>query len=298
MYKKILFPTDFSVPSQAAYQFAVELASATKGEILVVYLLKLPLHPETTFGIQPPPFDGKMLEEQAKTAIRLFNEMVDKFPSEVNVDFIVEQAETVTGILACVKKYDIDLVVMSTHGDTHADEFFVGSTTAEVARSSDIPVLAIPYKISLNSIQEIVLPNTMHLDQDEFMRSVKKFQKLFNAKLQVLLINTAQNFYSDAEAKELLERFAQKYELHNYTLNCHNDAQVVNGIISFTGKGKGRIIIMATHGRKGLKRLFKGSIAELVMTKVNQPVCICNLNQSAGKGSAKKSTQGSRKNRN
>ena len=40
-------------------------------------------------------------------------------------------------------EYDVDLIVMGTHGRTGLDRYLLGSVTERVVRLSDVPVLAV-----------------------------------------------------------------------------------------------------------------------------------------------------------
>ncbi|MFB6312157.1 MAG: universal stress protein, partial [Salinirussus sp.] len=47
-------------------------------------------------------------------------------------------------ILDYIDQYDIDLVVMGTHGRSGLDRMLLGSVTEKVLRQAAIPVLAVP----------------------------------------------------------------------------------------------------------------------------------------------------------
>ena len=74
--KRIFIPTDFSDSSQASFKFALDLAKEADAKLFVVHMIGLPILPETTFGIQPRPFDPKLskeLESRATTAFQKMN---------------------------------------------------------------------------------------------------------------------------------------------------------------------------------------------------------------------------------
>ncbi len=280
--KKILVPTDFSAPSKASFKFAIDLASKANAEVHVVHMNELPLLPETTFGIQPYSLDPQVLTRAIEAANRAFENMKKEYASNVQVYFQTINDYVVPGMRVYIEDNNVDLVVMSTHGASDLEEFFIGSTAEKIARFSPVPVISIPKEIRLDTIRNIVFPTTLELDQNDLMKDLKEFQRLLNAKLHVLLINTPLHFYDDHEAHQRLERFAKYYDLHDFTLNFRNHRYERSGVLEFMNEIKGDMIAMATHGRTGFAHFFKGSIAEGVLNRIDHPIWTWNLKMHKG----------------
>lgn len=270
--KRILVPTDFSEPSQRSYKFALDLAEAIEGEVFVLHLIDIPLMQETTFGIQPPPIGKSLLKPFEEKASAIFKYITKKYPTTVPVHFFPAHREVVPGILSFAETKKIDLIVMSTHGASGFDEFFTGSTAEIVARYAPVPVLATEKKSSFHKIKNIVFPNTLEPGQTDLVRRLKQLQAACRAKLHVLLVNTPAHFHTDAEARRLLDDFAHHHNLENCTLNHRSNQSEVAGIADFMEEVRGDMVAMATHGRIGLARFVKGSIAESVADLVEKPV--------------------------
>jgi nucleotide-binding universal stress UspA family protein len=278
--KRILVPTDFSTPSKASYKFAIDLASRAHGEVHVVHMNELPLLPETTFGIQPYPRDPEALTKIIQAANKAFEAMKKQYPSDVPVYFNTISDYVVHGIQEYIRDNDIELVIMSTHGASNLEEFFIGSTAEKIVRLSPVPVIAIPREIKLETIKRIVFPTTLELEENDLIKNLKELQTLLNAKLHVLLINTPLDFYNEQEATKRLERFAKYYNLNDFTLNFRSHQFERTGILEFMNEIHGDMIAMATHGRTGPAHFFKGSIAEGVLNRIDHPIWTWNLKTS------------------
>jgi len=270
--KRILIPTDFSGPSKASIRFAIDLASRAGAEIHVVHMIELPLLPETTFGIQPYPLDPVAVEKAITMANNLFEEMRKQFPSHVAIRFKTINDYVVPGIRQYIADNEIDLVVMSTHGASDLQEFFVGSTAEKIVRFSPVPVISIPKEAEAGSIKNIVFPTALEPGQHDLVKDLKDLQQLLGAKLHVLFINTPGNFYNDREARQKLEALARQYSLRDYTLNFRSHRFERSGILEFMNEIRGDMIAMATHGRTGFAHFFKGSIAEKVLNRIDNPI--------------------------
>jgi Universal stress protein UspA and related nucleotide-binding proteins len=275
--KRILVPTDFSEPSQASFRFAVELATKAQAEVFVVHIIELPFLPETTFGLQPYSFDPELINDLGRRAAEAFDQMKRKYSPGLRVSFHPIHDHIVPGIRMFVEQNDISIVIMSTHGASGLDEFIVGSTAEKIARSSPVPVIALPKEVEIDNIKNIVFPSALKLDQEEVMQGLKEMQQLLDAKLHILLINTPFKFCTDEQARTLLEKFAKHYALHNFTLNFRNHRSERSGILEFVDEIKADMIAMATQGRTGLAHFFQGSIAASVLNRVDQPIWIYKL---------------------
>jgi nucleotide-binding universal stress UspA family protein len=270
--KRILVPTDFSEQSVQAFKFAVDIARAARAQLYVIHMVELPLLQETTFGIQPHPFDPELLTELEARADSAFDKIKSEVSHDVQIRFQPIHDYVVPGIRIFIAQNKIDLVVMSTHGASGLGEFFIGSTAEKIARFSTVPVISLPQSYEFSKIKNIVFPNSLTLDQDDLIVRLKEIQELTTARLHVLLVNTRVKFFDDKHAQEQLRRFVKYYDLKNYTLNVRNHQFERSGILEFMNEIKGDMLAMATHGRTGLSHFFRGSIAEAVLNRVDHPI--------------------------
>lgn len=270
--KRILVPTDFSDPARKSFKFALDLAGNAGAEVIVVHMVELPVLPETTFGIQPPLVDPGVKEALESKATQAFERMKREYPSDVRVSFKTIHDYIVPAIRSFVSDNHIDLIVMSTHGASGLDEFFIGSKAEKIARFSPVPVIAIPREIEFSTIKNIVFPTTLEFDQEDLVSDLKELQRVCHARLHVLLISTPGNFYNSEQATKQLERFARHFDLHNFTLNFRSHQFERRGILDFMNEIKGDMVAMATHGRTGLAHFLRGSIAESVLNRIDHPI--------------------------
>ncbi|HRK53464.1 MAG TPA: universal stress protein [Cyclobacteriaceae bacterium] len=270
--KKILVPCDFSDSAVQAFKFAVEIANQSKGEILLLNVVELPVIHENvmmpTFS-----FEDTFLKEMKERADKDFNKMKTKWAKEgPKVSTFVEYGAPTPIISQFVEKKKVDLVVMGTKGASGLKEFFVGSNTEKIVRWSPVPVISIKKSVKVSSIKNIVFPSTLRADEEKLTMRVKALQAFFKAKLHVVNVNTPANFRTDVITRQQLKDFAERFMLKDYTLNVYNDLNEELGVANFTKEVKGDMVAMATHGRKGLNRLMSGSIAEDVVNHIECPI--------------------------
>lgn len=280
--KRILVPCDFSKPAIEAYKFAVDLAAASRGEVLVMHAIALPMLTETTFGIQPHPLDTMEFRKLERHSTEAFGRMKKSYPApkDVQVKFLALEDYLLPGIHHMTEETGIDLIVMGTNGSAGMEEFFVGSNTEKVVRQSRVPVIALRQRPLLKGIKKIVLPTTLEPCQDAFMERVKALQAFFGASIHVLFLNPVTLFSSEREARDAMLEFASHYGLKDFTVNIRHHHSEATGIIDFVHETEGDLLAMGTHGRQGLARLFSGSVTEKVVNHVDCPIWTCNIRKN------------------
>lgn len=267
--KKIIVPCDFSEPAIEAFKFAIDLAIKSKGSVLVLKVIDIPIAYEASFAIPSYAFNLGMSKELEDDAKKSFKKLQQKFGRGYKrVKFFVVHGPASMMIRDFIEEKKPDLVVMGTHGTSGLQEFFVGSNTEKIVRFSKVPVFAIRKAIPVSKIKNIVFPTSLELNQTDFIKKLMVVQAFFKAKLHILFLNTPFNFVRDNELKD----YAKHFEFRNYTLNIRNDRYEPDGIIAFTNEVKADMLAMATHGRKGLSHFVSGSITESVVNHVKCPV--------------------------
>ncbi len=268
--KKILVPCDFSEPAIEAFQFAIDLANHSGGTVSVLTVIDVPV---IVYGasIDMPAYDfsSDMIKGMEEDANKNYTKMAKKFAKGfTDLSFNVIQGSIAATISDFVMDKKIDLVVMGTHGATGIKEFFVGSNTEKIVRFSSAPVFAIRKAVPVSSVKNIVFPTTLQLDQLDFIKKVKLLQDFFDATLHILYVNTPINYIRESDLKE----YSKAVKFTNFTVNVRNDRYEPDGIILFAEEIKADLLVMATHGRKGLSHFIAGSVTEDVVNHVECPV--------------------------
>lgn len=270
--KKILVPCDFSDQAVQAFKFAVDVARQSKGEVLLLTVIEVPVVHEA--ALMPSiSFEEVFLKESRERAEKDFAKMKSKWAKdEPTVKTFVEFGNPSAVIRNFIDSKKVDLVVMGTKGASGLKEYLVGSNTEKIVRWSKAPVIAIKKYVKGSSIKNIVFPNTLERSQEDLIMKVKALQNFFNAKLHILYVNTPANFKSDSESKKRLEDFGKRFMFKDYTLNIYNDIYEEGGVLNFAKSVNADMIAIATHGRKGLNHLLSGSIAEDLVNHIECPI--------------------------
>lgn len=157
-WRKILVPTDFSTASRWAYDHALEAASTTDAELVVLHVRLLnPSKPgELRFPADPSVYD--YVEQQELSVLRAH---AAKQKPDVRLRLQVRKGVKASDeILACATEENTDLVILATHTKHVIAHLIIGSTTVSVLGGCRVPVLVIRYGVEPTEIRRIAVPWT------------------------------------------------------------------------------------------------------------------------------------------
>jgi len=270
MLNKLLVPTDFSPLAENALRIAAQLAKKHNSEIYLLHMLELPLQQ----------IDAMSSHSDLPEAVYFMRLAHKRFEDIMEMDFLegikvhetVNFHETSDGILETCSEYNIDLVVMGSHGAHGFKEMFIGSNTEKVVRTSNVPVLVIKNEHSELDVKEFVYASSFTEENKAPFKKAVALANLLKARMHLLVINTINNFYTTAQADEMMIAFIDYSKPDDFTLNIYNDETIEKGILNFSKLANADLIGMSTHGRQGLAHFFNGSISEDLVNHARRPV--------------------------
>lgn len=275
--KNILVPIDFSVQAEYAARVASDIARRTKSKIFLLHMLELP-----TGIIDPASYGSSSNTPTSLLFLKRAHEKFEDFKKmsyfdDVEIEDAVLFHKAYDGIIDESKKHKADLIVMGSRGTSGFEEMLVGSNTEKVVRNSDVPVLVIKQEIKKFNVKNIVFASNFKYKNRSSFQKILDFASLFNAKLHLLKINTIHNFETTKESSDAIRNFINDFDLGDYTLNIYNDVSIESGILNFSKAINVDVIVLNTHGRRGLAHLFNGSIGEDLANHAKLPVVTFKL---------------------
>jgi nucleotide-binding universal stress UspA family protein len=274
--KTILVPTDFSEQAHVALDLASGIAQKNSATVQLLSVVEAPQGTSfSAMGEVTAPdgmdsmFFAQLLKRQRERLEKLVKD--DKY-QDISLEGEVDIGNPFENISKMIADRDVDLVVMGTQGSSGMEEILVGSNTEKVVRRAKCPVLTVKEAVDASSIKDIVFATNLRHTEEKLMKELLKLQKLFDAKLHILCVNTPSTFETDRFYREGMQNLVNKYNISNYTMNVYNDDVEEDGIVFFAEDINADMIALATHGRTGIRHLLSGSIAEDVVNHAKRPV--------------------------
>lgn len=288
--KKIIVPTDFSEQAQHALDLASEIANKTGAKIVLMHVIEFAKKQTTFLGSSTLSTMGSMttgVEMDDIYFIQLFKRRKKQMaavlsdPSYANIDITdkIMMGTPYHAIEEEITESDADFIIMGTTGVNDWEESLIGSTAEKVVRHASCPVLTLRKKMKLAEIDKIVFASDFKEKKPGYMRLVKNIQKLFEAELHIVFVNTPGHFINEREIIKNLKNFAEENKLDDHKIHVYCHQHEEEGIVWFTEDFKMDMVMMATYGRSGFSRLFDHSIAEDVVNFSKKPVVTFNLHQ-------------------
>ena len=142
MIRRILFPSDFSPASRAAFAKAVSLAKQNRAEVVVAHVLT-PIMPTADGYISPDAY-AQMEDASRRYAKKHVDALVAKARQMgVRARGLVLEGAPSDRIVRAARGQRADLIVMGTHGRTGIARFVLGSVASRVVSHAACPVLTV-----------------------------------------------------------------------------------------------------------------------------------------------------------
>ena len=274
----ILFPTDYSEGSEYAFYLASELAMARGARLLVVHVVEPPVY-TGEFATPPPPVEA-------------FRDRVDEWLKECRLPGRLQHIESrvVEGfaweeIVRAAQDSRCDLIVMRSEGKTGIGRTLLGSVAERVARQAPCPVLIckeaqgkgidVPTQTALSLFPTILVPSDLS-DRSQEAFSVAMSLAGLGSRLIVQHVITAVEHASPEARSAVLKRLHDLYPASNSVSMVYrlSGGEPVEEIRRAAEDTHCNLVVMSSHGRKGVNRLLMGSVAESVFRAVSVSVLI------------------------
>lgn len=276
----ILVPLDFSSESRNALQVAIQIAQRTDATISLLHVLEIP---SASYSMVGDVYAGSValdnvytshIQESAESQLTSVVQWIEKQGVEVNSNIV--HGSVFREIEQRARQDKVDLIVMGSKGASGWQEVLIGSNAEKVIRQSKIPVLIIKKPLDLDDIRNILL--AVGDDTDRSVDAAKAMQLLTGATCHLLKVYRRTTLDKTLEQTEKdLQEFAEKTGFRDYTTNVVFAQWVEEGILDFVTNHSIDMIIIGTHGYKGINHFLLGSHAEDIANHSELPVLSINI---------------------
>jgi universal stress protein A len=144
MFSRILVPTDFSPPSDAALEYARMLAAKFGSTLRILHVIDDPSAASDFVGDGFAPSTAEIrdgLLAQARTHLDRLMNLVDRSRYHAHADAVL--GTPAATIIDFARATGTSLIVMGTHGRTGLAHLLMGSVAEQVVRTAPCPVFTV-----------------------------------------------------------------------------------------------------------------------------------------------------------
>ena len=274
--RRILVPTDFSNHAADALRHAVLLGSEYNAEITLLHVDEFSVSPLGALGVRAEYVD--VYQQKKEEYLReWFKKLIEdaKRPS-VNLKWQIIHGRAYKVIVEESEKQEYDLIVIATRGLTHLSTYLIGGTAERVVRLSRQPVLSIQAAPTQGGkFESILCPTDLSPAANVALSYALSIALTNNADLYIQYISELEK---PEKEEDVRKRMPSLLEHHPRAANAKvhyvfdRDVEPSNSIIRFAEDREVGLIVMSTHGRKGLRRVYIGNTTAEVVRQSSRPV--------------------------
>lgn len=276
-YRKILVAFDGSPSAVNAVKQACRLAKAEQSWVKVLAVL--------------PTYEGDLefvavgdLRQNMEEAGRKLVEQAKVLAGEVAVLADVAQGEPYERIVRVAEEENCDLIVMGRRGLSRLERDLIGGVTARVIGHTGRDVLVVPEQAQLDWSRLLLATDGSPFSAMAVTRAISLAARHQGQLSAVSVAYTNDEFYALApsavhglveQAEGLLAKVGEQGKAAGVTVNpVVRQGEPFEAICALAEELDSTLIIMGSHGRKGLTRLLMGSVTEHVVGLAHCPVLI------------------------
>ena len=275
-WKRILTPTDFSPSAERAVRTAEHLCRQEGARLDLLHVIQLPAPSYLgRLGL-----DRGLRETWTDAAREELDGIVRGVPPGIAVEAIVRVGKPWKEILDTARERDAGLVCLGNSGHSVVERWLLGSTAENVVRHSDVPVLIVRDR-ALTDVRRVLLPVDFDPGTKLAVRfALESFPAAEIAALHVvaplppadpvvgpLVPNLAA---IRGEVRALLDELGAGRVRETVRLM----ADPADAVLEAARETDVDLLVLATHGRRGLTRALLGSVAEKIVRHADRPVLV------------------------
>jgi nucleotide-binding universal stress UspA family protein len=308
----ILVPVEIDKNAVPVVQWAVLLAQALDSRLTLLHVNEAfePLEQRPAFGdsLRHSTATEVWQRHYEHAAWLELASLVEQYCTGVTVETLLLEGRAPQRILGHLEKTPFDLLVMGTHGKPWYQRLLLGSTVESVLRATAVPVLVVRNTAATPKpprLKTLLLPTDFSLSGtvgEEWglllaahgVEKVTLVHVIENPLLEVYNPDAAELDLRKVmeESRHHPPRSAQPFWEHAHRVaqakltllrqplvGAHRqvEVQVRDGsaaaeILTVAGSEEPDLVVLATHGRTGVRRLLLGSVTEKVMQTASCPV--------------------------
>lgn len=292
MYDRILFPTDGSETASEVFEYSIQIASTHDATI---HVLNVADSTETsTTRIQ-----GEIVDVLEQEGEEIVEELATK-ATERGVPVVpeVRQGKPAETIVDYASEYEIDCIVMPTHGRSGIERYLLGSVTERVVRATTVPVLTVTPSENGEFAyppQDMLLPTdgsqcaTLALDESTSLATAT------GSALHLLTVVETANLGIDVRSTIARDRYEERANVILAAGRKRAEDATVGEVATSVAFGQPYreirsyitdndvdLVVIGTHGETNFSRYVLGGVsAKLLRTS---PVPVLLVPKTAGEG--------------
>jgi nucleotide-binding universal stress UspA family protein len=282
---RILVPTDFSLGSEYACQYAIQMAKQLSAEVKILHVYENPIidvsvKESATFEAYATHLRREM-EKKAREGIMDFSQRMKTYMETERIEHVrlhstISMGNIIRRIRKVSETYQPDLVVLGTVGKREAPKSILAGVAEEIIKRLNIPVYAIPgpfKKIYFDEMRILYATDFNESDNNSLNRLLKIVEP-FDTHITCIHIDSSNNPSSESKMNNLNDMLRKEYGAYKIECCLIQDEDVFHGLKEFAEKNHINLLSLTTQKRGIFEALFKPSLFKKILQESNLPMLI------------------------
>lgn len=306
MYRNIMVPTDGSGFDREAILVALRIAERCQAKIRLVRVMGIGAYWGTSASPEGVVVTEETIRAETDAALSELYALAAECRSICStvITTDLEQGPIADMLVAYARRNDVDLIVISSHGRRGIARLALGSVTDLLIRKTTIPVLVVKPKASYLSpeaskeFHSIVVPLDGSGLAEQILGPIVPLAKLEEASITLLHVLAPEETPITGEvagapwwekkvaaARAYLSRRAKALRTHGVSakVDVVIGENVAESITDYARREGADLIAIATHGRGGVARVLRGSVADGVTKRAMSSILVFHPDPEAEK---------------
>jgi nucleotide-binding universal stress UspA family protein len=284
-YERILVPLDGSDLAEQALAPAVEIAMAMSAEIMCLQVV-------TGLSIDLDPYLNKRVIKAREQAANLhLNSLQDRFSKyDVTINALTTVGPAAKTIVKYAKERAIDLIIMSSHGQTGLKRWAYGNVAIKILRRAPCDTLMVRPLVETESFSKsrVLVPLDGSRQAERALKPAVTLASAWDMEILLLRVSPpvhmgfepmgSRSMFDDIEKQAREEAKAYLHDFRASLARLHKSVTVktITGtpaatILDYSKKQNVDMIIMSSHGRTGVGLWLMGSVSEKCCERLVAP---------------------------
>lgn len=266
---KLIVPIDFSENSIKALEFAIFMADKKHGEITLVHVVEVVYDFASQAAIA--------LDTMFNDGEKLLKKLIVKYEvSGVKMDYKITEGVASISVARIADEMGVSLIVMGTQGASGIKKALIGTTTVNLIREANCPVLVVPALAKVAEINKVTLALEFANHEEKFIDWIISMSEKWGLGFEILHVQTSQGFKEELAILGMEGYLQKKYPGLKAKIHTFYAENASEGLDLYMQEQENMILVMChehrnlwdqiIHKSKSLQMAYHTHVPLLIMS--------------------------------
>lgn len=273
--KKILCPVNFTETALNALEFAAGMANLQQGMLTLLYVVTEEEYNKLLEDADDIKSRFREEDKQWQRKLTSLCQEVERSYPSLKCSYAIEYGSLTEAVAGFSRKGEYHLIVMGNDGVVDATEAFRGSSVVKIIQEASCAVLSVPRQAEFSGFQKVVFGTEFRKTDREALHQLYLLLKPAGSSIYVVHISRNESNGEKAKTQEMMDDLKTyfKYPRIHFVVKQHKDS-VHLGLDEFLKEENGDMLVLVTHQRNLLERIFQQSVSKRISYFADYPVLV------------------------